>query len=297
MGYKGSYKTIRKGKLQDPSEQPSEDLLSRCNDTFFAHTPFGRLERLMSRISTAVCLGCGRRLSRHLRFCAACEMEYRRAKTWQCGVCGRPLPDCDCSSAYLFRNHVPRAAKLLHYHTGNGDAVENRIILYLKRRDERAIFRFFAAEMKESVRRLIPKTGEVVLTFIPRPRDRRALFGFDQAERLAQALGECLSLPVLPSLKRVRFASSQKEQETMKERVENAKRSFRICTRTPLTGKTVLLVDDIITTGATMVAAADVLRRNGAKRIYAVALATAMRHPNIKYEHAANTHIPWYENR
>ena len=83
----------------------------------------------------------------------------------------------------------------------------------------------------------------------------------------------------------------------MKERVENAKRSFRICRRTPLTGKTVLLVDDMITTGATMVAAADVLRRNGAKRIYAVALATAMRHPNIKYEHAANTHIPWYENR
>ena len=82
----------------------------------------------------------------------------------------------------------------------------------------------------------------------------------------------------------------------MKERVANARSSFRFCKRAEVAGKTVLLVDDLVTSGATMVAAAEILRQQGAKHVYAVVLATAVKHPNIKKAHEENTHIPWYEN-
>lgn len=297
MGYKGSYKTVGRRTVRSSLPVQDEGLSALKNEAFYGRGLKEGLGRFLSRLSTANCLGCGRRLEEHFRFCEECLTEYERAKTWPCGVCGRELSGCDCSSAYLYRGRVVRAAKLLHYHSGETQAVENRIISTLKRKDERVLFRFFAAEMEASVRRLLPKEGEVVLTYIPRPRKRYAIYGFDQAKRLAEALGERLGVPMVRTLRRRRRVMAQKEQETMKARVENAKRSFCYCARGTLMGKTVLLVDDLITTGATMVAAADILRKNGAKRIYAVALATAIRHPNIRYEHAKNTHIPWYENR
>ncbi len=297
MGYKASYKTVGKKTLIESLPKSTEDLVALPNGAFYSDAPLERFLHRMMPLTPSNCVGCGRRMPDPFRFCPRCEPEYRRAKTWRCGVCSRPVSVCDCSSAYLFRNRIPRAAKLIHYQSGRKDAVENYIIFTLKRKDERVLFRFFAAELEESVRRLIPKSGETVLTFIPRPWVRRAEYGFDQSRRLAEALSERLGIPVVRTLRRALLTRTQKEQETMKERVENAKRSFRYCARESLMGKTVLLVDDLITTGATMVAAASILRSNGAKRICAVAIATSMRHPNIRYEHDKNTHIPWYENR
>lgn len=296
MRYKGSYRTISK-KTWDLPATEGKDLTALPNDAFFGSSLLERVQAFFSRLGTAVCLGCGRRLSWNGRFCPTCLLEYKRAKTYECGACGRRLSECDCSSAYLYRNRVPRAAKLLNYQAGNGEAVENHIVRYLKTKDEKAHFRFFAAELQESVKRLIPSEGETVISFLPRSEKRKAKFGFDQAKRLAEALGECLELPVASTLCRKRGSTMQKEQETMKERLENARRAFVFQKRADVKGKTVLLVDDILTTGATMAAAAGVLRKNGAKRVYAVVLATAVKHPNIVFEHAENTHIPWYENR
>jgi ComF family protein len=296
VSYKGSYRTIGKKTWEAPTSEGA-DLSALPNDAFFGTSFVERVQACFSRLGTAVCLGCRRRLSWNGRFCPACLLEYKRAKNYECGACGRRLSDCDCSSAYLYRNRVPRAAKLLNYQAGNSEAVENRIIRYLKTKDEKALFRFFAAEMQGSIMRLIPPKGETVLSFVPRSQKRTAEFGFDQAKRLAEALGECLSLPVISTLRRKRGSTMQKEQETMKERLENARRAFVFCEKADVRGKTVLLVDDILTTGATMVAAASVLRKNGAKHVYAVVLATAIKHPNIVFEHAENTHIPWYENR
>ena len=296
MGYKGSYRTIGKKTWTSP-ETEKTDFATLPNDAFFGTSLPERAQAFLSRLGTADCLGCGQRLPENGRFCSTCLLEYKRAKTYECGACGRPLSDCDCSSAYLYRNGVPRAAKLLNYQAGDGEAVENRIIRYLKRKDEKTVFRFFAAELETSVRRLLPPSGEVVLSFIPRARKRKAEFGFDQAKRLAEALGERLSLPVVPALRRAKGSTMQKEQETMRERLENARHSFFFRKGADVAGKTVLLVDDILTTGASMAAAAGVLRKNGAKRVCAVVLATAVKHPNIKLEHAENTHIPWFENR
>lgn len=273
------------------------DFAALPNEAFFGTSFFERVQAFFSRLGTAECLGCGMRLPFHGRFCPTCLLEYKRAKTYECGACGRRLSDCDCSSAYLYRNRVPRAAKLLNYQAGDREAVENRMIRHLKTKDEKAVFRFLAAELEASVRRLLPPTGETVLSYIPRSRRRKAEFGFDQAKRLAEALGERLSLPVVSTLRRTKGSTMQKEQETMKERLENARRSFCFRKRADAAGKTVLLVDDILTTGASMAAAAHVLRKMGAKRVYAVVLATAVKHPNIKLEHAENTHIPWFENR
>ncbi len=297
MAYKGSYKKPTLSDMRCELDSEGVDLVSLHEDAFYGSTLGERMRRLVARIGVSVCLGCRERLPYGMRFCPECEAKYRRAKTWACGVCGRRLPDCTCSSAFLAANRVPRAVKLLHYHSGRPDAVENCIVLYLKKKDVLTVFRFFAAELERSVRRMLRPADDAVLSFIPRPKERRATYGFDQAQRLAQALEEILAIPVVKTLRRTNFMPAQKEMETMKERIANAKNSLAFTGGEAVKGKTVLLVDDIITTGATMAAAASLLRENGATRVYAVSLATSMRHPNIKNAHEANTHMPRYQKR
>ena len=64
------------------------------------------------------------------------------------------------------------------------------------------------------------------------------------------------------------------------KRLQNAKKSYRICEDADVEGKTVLLVDDIVTSGASMAVGARLLRRAGAAMVVCVALATDDVHRN-----------------
>lgn len=98
--------------------------------------------------------------------------------------------------------------------------------------------------------------------------------GFNQALLLAAALGKTLSLPVdTNTLLRVKETKSQVECETPKERQENISGAFALRENSNLKGKTILLVDDVYTSGATMNECARLLRKGGAREIWGVAVA------------------------
>ena len=112
---------------------------------------------------------------------------------------------------------------------------------------------------------------DVILPVPIHPKRRRQR-GYNQAEVLARALSSLSGLPAdTKSLARVRNTVPQK-QLTAAERASNLKGAFRVSGKN-LKGMSVLLVDDIYTTGATADAAAKTLKESGVKAVYVVCVA------------------------
>jgi ComF family protein len=96
--------------------------------------------------------------------------------------------------------------------------------------------------------------------------------GFNQSEALARALARKLGVPCQTRwLKRVRHTVKQTSLAPT-ERRENVKGSFRVSRLSRLRGQTVLLIDDVLTTGSTAHEAAKALRKAGAGRVIAAVL-------------------------
>ena len=108
-----------------------------------------------------------------------------------------------------------------------------------------------------------------VIVPVPNNKER----DYSLPERLARQLGWALGIPVKKdALKKARVVQQQKGK-TAKQRMENAKDAYRVDCAEEIDGKRVLLVDDIITTGATISNCAKALRKAGALDVFAVSIA------------------------
>jgi ComF family protein len=96
--------------------------------------------------------------------------------------------------------------------------------------------------------------------------------GFNQAELLAREVGRRTHVPVANALRRVRNTASQAGLTSAKRR-ENVSGSFRAKKRAALDGLSVLLIDDVMTTGATAASCARALKRGGARQVTLLTLA------------------------
>jgi ComF family protein len=112
--------------------------------------------------------------------------------------------------------------------------------------------------------------GVEVVTAVPLHWRRRWERGYDQAELLARAVAATLDRPFRPLLARCR-ATPRQSEESRAARLRNLRGAF--VARETLAGQHVLLVDDVVTTGATLEAAARALGRAGAGEVSAAAVA------------------------
>ncbi len=114
-----------------------------------------------------------------------------------------------------------------------------------------------------------------VLVPVPLHPLRRLERGHDQAQLLAQAVGEGASLPVLRALRRARYAPPQGALGS-RSRQANVRLGFRLCRAARrLEGRVAWLVDDVVTSGATAEECARLLRRAGAQRVGLLVVARA----------------------
>jgi ComF family protein len=90
---------------------------------------------------------------------------------------------------------------------------------------------------------------------------------FNQSERLARRVANATGIPFNARLLRREDVTRTQTQLTREQRAANVRRAFRMAPGRALSGERVVLVDDVLTTGATASACADVLRRNGADRV------------------------------
>ena len=109
---------------------------------------------------------------------------------------------------------------------------------------------------------------------VPVHAQRRRERGFDQAELLARAVGRRLGLPVVSALERVEQTAAQ-HRLGRRARAANVGLAFRAAAhqRRRLTGRWIIVVDDVVTTGATLGGCARVLHEEGAGAVSGLALA------------------------
>lgn len=126
-----------------------------------------------------------------------------------------------------------------------------------------------AQEIARHMKDRLPRDSKAILVHIPTATDRIRERGYDHAKLLSSALAKETGLLHLSLLAR----TSQKRQVGLRraERLKNISNSFRI--NGDVAGAHIILVDDVVTTGATLGEAAKVLRAVGAKRVDAVVFA------------------------
>jgi ComF family protein len=110
---------------------------------------------------------------------------------------------------------------------------------------------------------------------IPLHRLREAEREYNQCENVAKGISRVTSIPVMANvMKRVKFTESQ-TTKALVEREENVKNAFQIKKKSEVKNKNILLIDDVITTGATINECGKVLIEAGANKVYAASLALA----------------------
>lgn len=120
-----------------------------------------------------------------------------------------------------------------------------------------------------------------VLTWIPISDKRRRKRGFDQVELLAEKLGKELGVTPQPLLKKIRDNPAQSGIVGQAERRANVLGVYQVQNPQLIQGKRVLLLDDIVTTGATAGECARVLLTAGAKEVHFAVLAAARQHKKV----------------
>ena len=115
------------------------------------------------------------------------------------------------------------------------------------------------------------------ITWVPLSRRRLRRRGYDQAELLAKLIAKHLGQSPVRLLKKLRHTPPQSKTGSVEKRRANIAGAYA-CLRPELVqGKQVLLVDDIVTTGATLSEAARVLKKAGAKEVICATLARSLR--------------------
>lgn len=159
-------------------------------------------------------------------------------------------------SVFLYDTHMKQS--LLRY-KGYGD---------------REYGKYFAEEICRYVGWEIRRWSPDVIVPVPLSRHKYKMRGFNQAEDLAVKVGRQLGIPTACHLvTKVRETKAQKTLDAAQRR-RNLKDAFQVSG--PVTGLTVLLIDDVYTTGSTVEALADCLRENGAAEVFFVTLCTGM---------------------
>jgi len=120
--------------------------------------------------------------------------------------------------------------------------------------------------------RLLFDTGAILVP-VPTATSRVRQRGYDQAELLSRALSLKTGLPNRQWLRR--HGQSRQVGQTKAERAAHVASAFRVPSPPRIVGCHVILVDDVLTTGSTLEAAARVLKTAGAKRVDAIVFAQA----------------------
>ena len=117
------------------------------------------------------------------------------------------------------------------------------------------------------------KLGDWIFVPIPLSSSKMRKRGYNQAEVLAKELGKKFNIPVQNLLLRTKETKTQVGLTNLQRKL-NIKEAFQLKTqKSKLKNQNFLLVDDVVTTGSTLLEAARVIKRNGAQKVFGLTLA------------------------
>ncbi len=207
-------------------------------------------------------------------FCAACWSGITFLDGPGCACCGLPFPvalegDNLCAACLARPPAFDSARAILAY-----DEASKGAILALKHADRLDLVPGFSRWLAR-----VGRTQDCDL-IVPVPLHRTRLWQrrYNQAAELARRLAREFRLPAdTQGLARSRPTPSQGAMPSAKARRRNVQRAFRVPDPARVAGRRILLLDDVLTTGATVEACARALKRAGAARVHVLALARVVK--------------------
>ncbi len=201
--------------------------------------------------------------------CEECRKKIEYNKAPFCQKCGKSLKEqravfChDCTG----KEHKYDRGMALFAYPSVADSIYR---FKYKGRQEYAAF--YGERMARILGNRIMELKPDALIPVPIHTSKKKARGYNQAEVLADELGKYLHIPVKKDfIKRVRKTAPMKDL-SVQERQNNLKKAFKIC-HNDVKLNTIIIVDDIYTTGSTVDTMAEELRKAGVKHIYFAALA------------------------
>ena len=215
--------------------------------------------------------------------CPVCLEKYKQIKTASCSQCARVLHECSCVNEYLEAHFIKRHFKVLRYESREENSVANELIFSLKMDNRADVREFIASEMAQTLKDFVGDREDIIFTNVPRRREAIIHYGMDHAGDLARILAKRFNC----EYRSILFSESTKPQKNTRgiERESNLEFGIKGMNPKPLKDKTVIIVDDIVTTGASVSTAGALVRSLGAKNIVAASFAVTYKdRPQALYE-------------
>lgn len=213
------------------------------------------------------------------KLCAACSAHLTPTEELICIICESELAvshffDYDSNpieKLFWGRVQIKAAGSLFYFHKKSGIQNMMHLLKYKQRKD---IGKWMGQKLGES----LLKSGrfESVDVLIPVPLHPRKKFtrGYNQSEEIAKGIQEKTKWKLIDALLRIDHTSSQTRKSKF-DRWLNVGNAFTLNKKYDLKNKNILIVDDVITTGATLEASIRVLLDGGAQSVSVASVASA----------------------
>ncbi len=215
-------------------------------------------------IFTKRCPFCGQVILPKNDCCKSCFEELPFVEGEACNKCGLPVTDCLCSRE---KREYDGLCAPFYYREKVADALQR-----YKFHGEKVIFEFFAKYMAKRIKYCFSdKTFDMIVP-VPLYRKKLKERGYNQSLLLAKEIGRIIKVPVSSALSKD-FDTKPQHLTDASKREGNVAGVFSMKEPEQIRGKTILLCDDIKTTGFTLSECAKVLKLNGAEKVCCVCAA------------------------
>lgn len=202
--------------------------------------------------------------------CDACHARLPLVTEQKCPVCVRVITPEGTVCLPCLQSEHPAISGVFVVSLYN-DQLLKTIIHHFKYRFIRDLGAPLAVLAAQGIKHATLPAPDIMIPVPLHPR-RLRWRGFNQAHELIQQLD--LTIPIdTTTLLRKRFTTSQVKKKSRKKRQENLAGAFIVTDKSAITGKNILLVDDVVTTGTTLEECAKALKSAGASTVTALVLA------------------------
>ena len=198
--------------------------------------------------------------------CVTCEGPVLSGKGFFCDKCRGKL-----MSLRLFRYqnqlryNLPNVYYLYHYHPHDNIDMGNAVRT-LKYKGYTGLASEIAGLLSTKLEDLLLLNEADIVTSVPLHPVRRRERGYNQSELIARSLAKALTIPYIDLIRRIKNTRSQAELKS-EEREYNVKAAFKLKEWVDIRDKTVIILDDQVTTGATIDQAAEPMYYGGAAQV------------------------------